>query len=349
MPGRKYNSNSYRYGFNGKENDNEVKGEGNQQDYGMRIYDPRLGKFLSVDPLTADYPWFTPYQFAGNMPIWAIDIDGMEGDKKPNANESKTESEEDKSKAGAMKSLAGKLDENLAGGKAQNENRKAFLRSALKVKAQEIQNLKELKKQAFEDFLNLDDKFGAEGKAKMSALDEYDAQINSKQQQFTFLATQLYKAVSDGKNIETYNKWLEAELSTIQYGVSVMTTTASFLPSGGSSAGFFLSRPAAGRVFWSGGKSAGTEAALFAGQRGMVTLEMTTKGRLLTGLTNLTSYKFTRPLWEMASRSFARGAKGEAHVFLNFNRLRTGSTWLKFEKPILQRRGINIITHPVIK
>ncbi len=42
----------YRYGFNGKENDNEVKGEGNQQDYGFRIYDPRLGRFLSVDPLT---------------------------------------------------------------------------------------------------------------------------------------------------------------------------------------------------------------------------------------------------------------------------------------------------------
>ncbi|HWJ29919.1 MAG TPA: hypothetical protein VNS32_25490, partial [Flavisolibacter sp.] len=42
----------YRYGFNGKENDDEVKGEGNQQDYGMRVYDTRLGKFLSVDPLT---------------------------------------------------------------------------------------------------------------------------------------------------------------------------------------------------------------------------------------------------------------------------------------------------------
>src|SRR5690606_4468651 len=49
MPGRGYSaSDAYRYGFNGKENDNEVKGEGNQQDYGMRIYDPRLGKFLSV-------------------------------------------------------------------------------------------------------------------------------------------------------------------------------------------------------------------------------------------------------------------------------------------------------------
>jgi RHS repeat-associated protein len=81
MPGRKYqapNSNKPRYGFNGKENDNEVKGEGNQQDYGMRIYDPRLARFLSVDPITADYAELTPYQFASNTPIQAIDLDGLE-------------------------------------------------------------------------------------------------------------------------------------------------------------------------------------------------------------------------------------------------------------------------------
>jgi len=79
MPGRKYAAESgYRYGFNGKENDNEVKGEGNQQDYGMRIYDPRLGRFLSIDPLIADYPELTPYQFASNMPVVAIDLDGAE-------------------------------------------------------------------------------------------------------------------------------------------------------------------------------------------------------------------------------------------------------------------------------
>jgi RHS repeat-associated protein len=69
---------AYRYGFNGKENDNEVKGAGNQQDYGMRIYDPRLGRFLSVDPLTYSYPYYSPYHFAGNMPIAAIDLDGLE-------------------------------------------------------------------------------------------------------------------------------------------------------------------------------------------------------------------------------------------------------------------------------
>jgi len=80
MPGRQYTVGSYdyRYGFNGKEGDDEVKGDDNQQDYGMRIYDPRVGRFLSVDPLSAQYPWYTPYQFAGNMPIWAVDLDGLE-------------------------------------------------------------------------------------------------------------------------------------------------------------------------------------------------------------------------------------------------------------------------------
>jgi RHS repeat-associated protein len=80
MPGRKYSqsNSSYRYGFNGKENDNEVKGEGNQIDYGWRVYDPRIGKFLSVDPLQSTYPELTPYQFAGNTPIQAVDLDGRE-------------------------------------------------------------------------------------------------------------------------------------------------------------------------------------------------------------------------------------------------------------------------------
>jgi RHS repeat-associated protein len=68
----------YRFHFNGKETDNEVYGEGNVYDYGFRIYNPRLGKFLSVDPLTKEYPWYTPYQFAGNKPIWAMDRDGLE-------------------------------------------------------------------------------------------------------------------------------------------------------------------------------------------------------------------------------------------------------------------------------
>ncbi|MBD0284877.1 MAG: RHS repeat-associated core domain-containing protein [Flavisolibacter sp.] len=71
----------YRYGFNGKENDNEVKGEGNQQDYGMRIYDPRVSRFLSVDPIAPSFPWNSPYAYAEGDPINYIDLDGLE---KPN-------------------------------------------------------------------------------------------------------------------------------------------------------------------------------------------------------------------------------------------------------------------------
>src|SRR5690554_3863879 len=68
----------YRYGFNNKEIDNEWQGQGNSYDYGFRIYNPRIGKFLSMDPLFRSYPFYSPYQFAGNMPIAAVDLDGLE-------------------------------------------------------------------------------------------------------------------------------------------------------------------------------------------------------------------------------------------------------------------------------
>ena len=68
----------YRFGFNGKEKVNEIYGEGNEYDYGFRMYDPRIGRFFSVDPLSKHFPWWSPYAFAGNMPIVAIDMDGLE-------------------------------------------------------------------------------------------------------------------------------------------------------------------------------------------------------------------------------------------------------------------------------
>lgn len=67
-----------RAGFNSKENDDEVKGVGNSQDYGMRIYDNRLGRFLSSDPTATKFPMLSVYQFASNTPIQAIDLDGLE-------------------------------------------------------------------------------------------------------------------------------------------------------------------------------------------------------------------------------------------------------------------------------
>ena len=37
-----------------------------------------VSRFLSIDPLTKEYPELTPYQYASNTPIQAIDIDGLE-------------------------------------------------------------------------------------------------------------------------------------------------------------------------------------------------------------------------------------------------------------------------------
>ena len=77
MPGRKYSSGSgYRYGFNGKELDNST-GEGNL-DFGARIMDVRLGRWLGIDPLYKKYPMISSYTFANNNPILFINVDGRE-------------------------------------------------------------------------------------------------------------------------------------------------------------------------------------------------------------------------------------------------------------------------------
>ena len=70
------NFTSYKYSFSGKENDKEISGSGNNLDFGARIYDSRLGKFLSVDPLFRQYVPLTPYHFTLNNPICFKDNNG---------------------------------------------------------------------------------------------------------------------------------------------------------------------------------------------------------------------------------------------------------------------------------
>ncbi len=66
----------YRFGFNGMEKDNEMKGLGNSLDFGARMYDSRVGRWLSLDPLAGKYPSVSPYAFVANNPIKFIDPDG---------------------------------------------------------------------------------------------------------------------------------------------------------------------------------------------------------------------------------------------------------------------------------
>ncbi len=69
----------YRYGFNGYENLNEMLADNIAIDFGARIYNSQLGRFLSMDPLTDIYTWQTPYAYFANSPISIVDKKGLGG------------------------------------------------------------------------------------------------------------------------------------------------------------------------------------------------------------------------------------------------------------------------------
>ncbi len=60
-------------------NDKEVTDDGDLglYDFGFRIYDPQIGRFIQIDPLTDEMTDFSPYLFDGDEPIGNIDVDGL--------------------------------------------------------------------------------------------------------------------------------------------------------------------------------------------------------------------------------------------------------------------------------
>ena len=76
MKERTFAAQEYTYGFNGQEQDGELMDGAVVFKY--RIHDPRIGKFLSVDPLAPEYPWNSSYAFAENRVIDGIDLEGAE-------------------------------------------------------------------------------------------------------------------------------------------------------------------------------------------------------------------------------------------------------------------------------
>ena len=71
-------SGTYRFGFQGQEKDNEIKGEGNSVNYKYRMHDPRLGRFYAVDPLAAKYAYNSPYAFSENRLLDGVELEGLE-------------------------------------------------------------------------------------------------------------------------------------------------------------------------------------------------------------------------------------------------------------------------------
>jgi hypothetical protein len=67
---------TYRFGFNGHENDNELKGRGNHLGFGDYGYDSRLGRRLNIEPYIHKFPAHSSYSTHFNNPIYFTDEDG---------------------------------------------------------------------------------------------------------------------------------------------------------------------------------------------------------------------------------------------------------------------------------
>ena len=78
QPERFANTEDYRYAFQGQEKYPELYGEGNSYSFKYRIHDARIGRFLLIDPLTAKYPWNSPYAFSENEVIAFVELEGLE-------------------------------------------------------------------------------------------------------------------------------------------------------------------------------------------------------------------------------------------------------------------------------
>jgi RHS repeat-associated protein len=64
------------YAFNGQESIDEVSGDNNSYDFGARMYNPRIGRFLSIDNFAGNFTFQSPYVFANNTPIMGTDVNG---------------------------------------------------------------------------------------------------------------------------------------------------------------------------------------------------------------------------------------------------------------------------------
>jgi RHS repeat-associated protein len=76
LDGRTMQGDGYRYGFGGMEKDDELKGERNSYTTEFRQLDPRVGRWLSLDPFMTKFPWQSPYCSMDNKPIFHTDPDG---------------------------------------------------------------------------------------------------------------------------------------------------------------------------------------------------------------------------------------------------------------------------------
>jgi RHS repeat-associated protein len=302
----------YLYKYNGKEYQDELGLNLTAMDY--RQYDSALGRFNSIDFLSDFFEDNTPYGFSLNNPLVFSDPTGLCPECEKNVN---------KPKEGQQYNTSGGATYTYTNGKWSRDGGEL---QEVVITPQNKENKEETASEGQEGKL-ASVGVGQPGKGESlipvwgsgrAAIDHFQNGNYWRGTGYTLLA------ISDVFLVK-------AAVTAIGKGLVV----------GGSK----LAASNSGRVFWSGGNLAKTEAANFAAENGMKTLEMTKLGSIMNKLSPHLPEVITTPIWHQLSKNFAKGATGEVNFFTTLAGPRATSIWSTVEKPILESNTINIITH----
>ena len=107
MDGRTVQDSTYRYGFNGLEGDDEVKGPKRSYTTEFRQYDPVVGRWWGVDALSDQMPQWSPYNFVFDNPLRMVDPTGLAPDDWVKDKEGKVEWRDNVNSAEDLDPLSG--------------------------------------------------------------------------------------------------------------------------------------------------------------------------------------------------------------------------------------------------